>query len=47
MIATVLQMGRGLMPPKKAKHGVGSYSRAICKQPAVKCEAVAAVRLGR
>ena len=35
------------MPPEKAKHRVGSCSRAINEQPEVKCEAVAAVRLGR
>ncbi len=47
MIAPVLLMGKGLLPPKKAKHGVGSCSSVSCKQPAVKCKAVAAVRLGR
>jgi hypothetical protein len=47
LIAPVLPTGRGLLPPGKAKHGVGSCWRAPFKQPAVKCEAVAAVRLGR
>ena len=47
MIAPVLLMGRGLLPPKKAKDGVGSCSSESCKQPAVNCKAVAAVRLGR
>jgi hypothetical protein len=40
-------MGRGLLPPKKAKHGVGSCSSDIFKPPVVNCKVVAAVRLGR
>ncbi len=47
MIAPVFLMGRGLLPPRKAKHGVGSCSSESFKSPAVKCKAVAAVRLGR
>jgi hypothetical protein len=47
MIASVLLMDRGLLPPKKAKHGIGSCSIESFKQPAVNCKAVAAVRLGR
>jgi hypothetical protein len=47
MITLVLLMGRGLLPPRKAKHGVGSCSSESFKSPAVKCKAVAAVRLGR
>jgi hypothetical protein len=47
MIAPVLLLGRGLFPPKKAKHGVGSCSNVSFKQLAVNCKVVAAVRLGR
>jgi len=47
MIAPVLLMGKGLLPPRKAKHGIGSCSRKSFKWPAVKCKAVAAVKLGR
>ncbi len=47
MIAPALLMGKGLLPPKKAKHGVGSCSSEGYKQQAVKCKVVAAVRLGR
>jgi radical SAM superfamily enzyme YgiQ (UPF0313 family) len=39
-------MGKGLLPPRKAKHGVGSCWSESYKWPAVKCKAVAAVRLG-
>jgi len=46
MIAPVLLMGKGLLPPKKAKHGVGSSWSEPFKQPAVKCKVVAAVRRG-
>jgi hypothetical protein len=31
MIAPVLLMGRGLLPPRKAKHGVGSCWRERLK----------------
>jgi hypothetical protein len=47
MIALVLLMGKGLLLPRKAKHGVGSCWRESFKSPAVKCKAVAAVRIGR
>ena len=47
MIAPVLLMGKGLLPPRKAKLGVGSCWRESLKWPAVKCKEVAAVRLGR
>ncbi len=47
MIVPVRLMGRGLLPPKKAKHGVGFCSSESFKQPAVNCKAVAAIRLGR
>jgi hypothetical protein len=36
MIAPVLLMGRGLLPPRKAKHGVSSCSSESFKSPAVK-----------
>jgi hypothetical protein len=47
MIAPVDLMGRRLLAPKKAKHGVGSCSSDSCKPPMVNCKGVAAVRLGR
>ncbi|MGD2271311.1 MAG: hypothetical protein PVI06_12980, partial [Desulfobacterales bacterium] len=47
LIAPALLRGRGRLPPRKATHGVGSCWSERFKQPAVKCEAVAAVRLGR
>jgi hypothetical protein len=47
MIAPVLPMGKGLLPPRKAKHGFGFCWSESFKSPAVKCKAVAAVRLGR
>jgi hypothetical protein len=47
MKAPVLPMGSGRLPPRKAKHGGGSCWRETFKWPAVKCQAVAAVRLGR
>jgi hypothetical protein len=47
MIAPVVLIGRGLLPPKKAKHGVGSCSSDIFKPPVVNYKIVAAVRLGR
>jgi hypothetical protein len=43
----VIPMGKRLLPPKKAKHGVDSRSSGICKQQAANWRAVAAVRLGR
>jgi hypothetical protein len=33
MIAPVLLMGRGLLPPRKAKHGVGSCSSEKIPRP--------------
>jgi hypothetical protein len=47
MIAPVLLRSRGLLPPRKATDSVGSCWRENFKWPAVKCKAVAAVRLGR
>jgi hypothetical protein len=47
MIAPVLFITKGLLPPRKAKHGVGSCWSESFKWQAVKCKAVAAVRLGR
>jgi hypothetical protein len=47
MIAPALLMGRGLLPLRKAKHGVGSCWSENFNLPAVKCKLVAAVRLGR
>jgi hypothetical protein len=47
MIAPVVLMGRGLLPPKKANHGVDSCSSDIFKPAAVNCKVVSAVRLGR
>jgi hypothetical protein len=47
MIAPLLPTGRGLLPPRKAKHGVGSCWSEPFKEQAVKCRAVAAVGLGR
>jgi hypothetical protein len=43
MIARVLSMHRRLLPPEKAKHGLGSCQRAGFKYSGVKCKAVAAV----
>jgi hypothetical protein len=36
MIALMLTTGRGLLPPRKAKHGVGSCWSESLKYPAVK-----------
>jgi hypothetical protein len=47
MIAPVVLMGKGLLPLKKAKYGVGSCSSDIFKPPVVNCKVVAAVRLSR
>jgi hypothetical protein len=47
MIVPVLLTGKGLLPPRKAKHGVGSCWSESFKEPAVTCKVVAAVRLGR
>jgi hypothetical protein len=47
LIAPLFPTGRGLLPPRKAKYGVGSCWSVRFKYLAAKYRAVAAVRLGR